>query len=273
MKKPLCELTLARKFSWWWKEPGVAKAMMRLYKASPLYYGKQKQIVMPPGTKPTPVFALKRKWFKRPKKLTPAQYEELCLKWYVEYYSECAFWYELHARRAFAAEGDKGAIAYGFGVPFHKLTSEQIERVSVHHRASKGNPPPQRLPSAYVGSFWQDIADPATVKRMREATGEGWTAPMLFSFNLKQCSDDAICTKLREFFLIERRRTGTKEPTVNEGKKLRIAKKGKSFTEIETLDVFARLPSAEAKKTTFDDAVSRRAKRLIKEWFQENNPR
>lgn len=264
-------MNLARKFSWWWKEPGVEKAMMRLYKASPFYYGKDKEIVMPPGTKPTPIFALKRKWFKRPKKLTPAQYQELCRKWFAEHYSECAFWYELHARRAFAVEGNNGAIAYGFGVPFHKLTTDQSANVASHHKAWKGNPPTEKPPSPYVGSFGQDIADPATVKRMREVTRVGWTEPMLISFNLKQCRDGKIVEELEKLLRIERGRLKIPEPPMNAGKKNRTKNTGPAFTEIEALDVFSRLPAAQAKKMGCDKAVWWRAKKLITEYFKDNN--
>ena len=262
----------ARKFSWWWKEPGCAKAMMRLYKASPLYYGKAKEIVMPDGIEPTPVFNLKREWHKRPKKRTQAQEEAVCLKWYVERYSECAFWYELHARRAFALEGKGGVIAYLFGVPFHKLTSEQIENVLNRHNACKGNPPTERPLFAYMCSYGQDVADPATVKLMREHAGDGWTAPMLFSFNLKQCRDGKILEEIEKLLrLILRPKLQISEPPMNAGKKNRTKNTGPAFTEIEALDVFTRLPAAEAEKTGCDQAVWWRAKELIKEYFQDNN--
>jgi hypothetical protein len=267
----------ARKFRWWWKEPGRAKAMMRLYKASPQSFHKEKAVKIPPGVKgPLPIFDFKPEWMKRPPKLTREQLETLCLEWFVKHYNECAFWYELHARREFASGMKKPAVRYAFGAPFCKLTLEQIQRVEMewrHKVKTDGGALPKERPFAYVLSLPSQITDEKTIQSLREKAKLGWSEPGLIAFNLKECSNREILKRLVDVLKFQRQKRGIPEPEANAGKKLRTKKTGKAFTEIEALDVFTRLSVAEANKSAYDSAGSRRAKREIRREFPEINPR
>lgn len=251
--------------------------MMRLYKASPQSFHKQKAVKISPHVKgPLTIFDLKPEWMKRPPKLTREQLETLCLEWYVKHYSECAFWYELHARREFASGMKKPAVRYAFGVPFCKLTLEQIQRVEMSWRykiEKDGGALAKERPFAYVLSLPSQITDGKIIQSLREKAKLGWSEPGLIAFNLKECSNREILKRLVAVLKIQRQQLGIPEPKVNAEKKLRTAKTGKAFTGIEALDVFTRLPLAEVKKTKYDSADSRRAKRKIQREFPEIDSR
>ncbi len=268
----------ARKFAWWWKEPGKAKAMVPLYKVSPQYYHSGKMICFPPSKKG--VFSIgdiKQEWLKRSPKITREQLEELSLKWYVEQYSESAFFYELHARREFGLGVEKPKLRYAFGKPFHKLTLAQIEMWQIWEKEHKrmkamttkdAGEPTSKKPFPYVCAFPAQLSDSKILQSLNEKATSGHSASWVIQFNLKEFRDNEITEHLTKHLLaIERAQRGIPEPAVNKGKNHRNAKEGKTFTDIEALDVFHRLSPEEAKKTSYDDAVSRRAKSLIKEEF------
>lgn len=271
----------ARKFAWWWKEPGKAKAMVRLYKASPQYDFDQgfRKAKPRPGQGKTPLLKKWLKWQKTAPKITREELEERALKWYVERYSESAFLYELHARREFGLGVKPGQIRYAFGKPFHKLTLDQIEMWQIwekeHKRlkalttAKDAGEPTSKKPFPVVCAFPAQFADCKNLKSLNEKAEAGHSAPWVITFNLRECRDTEITKHLiKNLLKYERTERGIPEPIVNTGGPPKRTKNvGKALTEIEALDVFHRLSPEEAKKTSYDDAVSRHAKRLIKEEF------
>jgi hypothetical protein len=201
--------------------------------------------------------------------------EAACLKWYVDYYTEHAFRYELQARRGFTRNGCNARVAYGYGKPFHKLTNEEIQMLVI----LQNNQPSvdtgcdqKKKPFAYTVSTLEDIANPQIVQAMRAKAKLGWTEPRLINFNLKQCADVDILKRLEGFLRIQRAILGIPNPHVNAGKENAANKTGRSFTPIEALDVWTRLPRAEAVKTGYAEKTAREARKVIAELFGETNP-
>jgi hypothetical protein len=264
----------ARKFVWWWKEPGKAKAMVRLYKASPQYVFDQgfRKAKPMPGQGKSSLLEKWLKWQKTAPKITRGQLEEFALKWYVEQYSESAFLYELHARREFGFGVKPGQLRYFFGKPFHKLTLDQIEewRQIRLKQVTKGKDTAERKSKErfpYLCCHLSKLSDSKTLKSLNEKAEAGHSAPWVITFNLRECRDTEITKHLiKNLLKYERTKRGIPQPKMHK-KSNRNAKEGKAFTEIEALDVFTRLEPANAKNAGYDEAVSWRAKGLIKEVF------
>ncbi len=201
--------------------------------------------------------------------------EELCREWYVKHFSECAFWYELHARREFGWNAKTPQVRYAIGVPFCKLTFRQIENVASQWKqkiAKDGGTLADERPAAYTLSLPEQIREEWLIQSLHEKAKSGWSEPGLIAFNLKECSNREILDRLRDMLKIQRQLRGIPEPKRSTGKKRRMEKNGKSFTEIEALDVFTRLPRAEAEKlrdNPYFTSDSRRAKRRIQREFPE----
>jgi len=99
---------------------------------------------------------------------------------------------------------------------------------------------------------------------MRDRQKNGWSSPRLISFNLKECRDGEILKRLEDLLRVERAQRGIPEPAMNQNRSNRKIYAGRSFTEIEALDAWTRLPRRQAAATGLDEAQSRSAKRLIK---------
>lgn len=268
---------LAARFGWWWLD--IAKAMLPTYLASP-HCEQTKALEIPKGEKgPFTFFNIKPEWGKSVDKLPRKQQEEFCLHWYIEYYSEHAFRYELHARRGFTRNGCNTPANFQYGKPFHELTNRQIEMLVILHNTRQKNQPSvdtgcdqNKRPFAYTVSTLEDIANPQIIKAMRDKAKLGWTEPRLINFNLKQCADVDILKRLEGFLRIQRAILGIPNPHVNAGKKNAASKTGRPFTSIEALDVWTRLPRAEAVKTGYAEKTAREARKVIAELFGETNP-
>lgn len=267
---------LGARFGWWWLD--IAKAMLPVYLESS-HCQQAGRIDIPKGEKgPFTIFNIKPEWVTSVDKLPREQQEGVCLHWYVEYCSEHAFRYELHARRGFTRNSSKAKPAYGFGKPFHELTNKQIEMLAIRdERREKLSFPyfgkeQDKRRFAYTMSRAEDIADAQIVKGMRDKAKLGWTEPRLISFNLKERADTDILDGIATVLRIERERLGIPSPHVNANKKHAACKTGKPFTKIEALDVWTRLPRAEAMKTGYAEKQAREARKAITELFGETNP-
>ena len=256
---------LGARFGWWWLD--IAKAMLPVYLASP-HCKETKSIDIPKGEKgPFTIFNIKPAWGTSVDKLPRERQEALCLHWYVEYYGEHAFRYELHGRRGFTSNGSNAKVDYEHGKPFHKLTNAQIQMLAILHKARQ-----DKRPFAYTVSLLEDIANAQIVKDMQEKAKVGWTEPRLINFNLKQCADADILDRIASLLKCERARLGIPSPHVNAGKKNAACKTGKPFTPIEALDVWTRLPRAEAAATGYAEKQARDARKAIAELVRETNP-
>lgn len=256
---------LGARFGWWWLN--IGKALLPLYLESP--HGKAtKSLAIPKGKKgPFTASNTKPEWWKSVKELPREHQEALCLHWYVEHYSEHAFRYELHGRRGFTSNTSKAEVDYENGKPFHKLTNAQIEMLAIVHNTRQA-----KKPLAYSVSRPEDIGNPQIIQAMQEQAKLGWTEPMLIHFNLKGCADADILGRIASHLKCERWRLGVPSPHVNTGKKNAACKTGKPFTEIEALDVWTRLPRAEAKSTGYAEKQAREARKAITELSRETNP-
>ncbi len=254
--------------------------MLPVYLASPHCAQTKSFNKIPKGEKgPFTMFNMNPEWGTSVDKLPRKHQEELCLMWYVEYCSEHAFRYELQARRGFISNGSNSAVDYEHGKPFHKLTNKQIEMLVILENTRLKNQPSavtasrrKKKPFAYTVSTLEDIANPLIVNGMAEQVKLGWTEPRLINFNLKQCADTEILTRLGSFLRCERARLGIPAPHVNEGKQNAASKTGKPFTQIEALDVWTRLPRAEAAATGYAEKQARDARKAIAELVRETNP-
>lgn len=235
---------LSKDFDWWWRRPGAA--MMCLYRCSSDYYYKLRMVVIPPTAKGCFVFNIKKTWLKKPRKLEHAEIEELCRKWFVGNYSEYAFWYELHARRHFANKMDRPNPLYEFGVPFPKLTSQQL------HILVSRSPTRKKPRHAYTVSRLSDVENNRTINFMRDRQKNGWSSPRLISFNLKECRDGEILKRLEDLLRVERAQRGIPEPAMNQNRSNRKIYAGRSFTEIEALGCNGIGRSTVAKRKTTD---------------------
>jgi len=211
---------------------------------------------------PFTFFNIKPEWGTSVEKLAREHQKAVCSRWYVEYCSEYAFRYELHARRGFTENGSKAGLAYEYGEPFCKLNNSQIETLHISQQMQR-----EKAPFAYTASTPDGIANPQIIQAMQEQTKLGWSEPVLIHFNLKQCADVEILDRLASFLKCERWRRGIPNPHVNAGKKRAAPKTGKSFTSIEALDVWTQLPREEAKATGYAEKQARDARKAIAELF------
>ena len=257
MKNREIDPQLAKQFGWWWREPD--KALLPLCKAGPLRDAKN--FILPPDSPPVlsgpELMSLKGvKWEKPTRKEALA----FCRQWYVERWSECAFWYELHARRAYADKSKKAILNYEFGVPFPKVTQFQADTLARRWPA---------VPKKKVTIIFGDLTDPAcgdALAHLTQLSESGYTRPLLISFNLKEFRDTNICKRIGAFLKIARLRRGIPEPKMNTAPNAK-SKEGRSFRQIEALDVWKLLSRKEAEKTGIDEAQARDAKKLIRATF------
>ncbi len=258
MIKPEQRRELGVRFGWWWLD--IAEAMLPVYLKSP--HGKTTcQIEIPPDLKGPPILThIKPNWTTPVHKLPREEQTKLCLAWYVEYYSEHAFRYELHGRRGFTENGIQAKVAYEHGKPFHKLTNAQIEWLANRHTAQR-----KKQPFAYTACELKDIASPRIVESMLDKAKAGWSEPKLMSFNLKECADVEILKRIAKFLRFERARLGIPRSHGLTGKRNAASKIGTPFTQIEALDVWTRLPRTEASNTGYAEKQARDARKAIAE--------
>ena len=218
---------LAACFGWWWRD--ISKAMLPVYLASPHCAQTKSFNKIPKGEKgPFTMFNMNPEWGTSVDKLPREHQEALCLMWYVEYCSEHAFRYELHARRGFTSNDSNAAVDYEHGKPFHKLTNEQIQMLVILHNTRLKNQPlavtakgRKKKTFAYTVSALEDVANPQIVEHMAEQARHGWTEPRLINFNLRQCADNEILDRLGSFIRCERMRLGIPSSAWEHGKEKR----------------------------------------------------
>jgi len=253
---------LSKRFGWWWHNP--AKALRRAFND----------------------------------KSYPDRSEEAIKRYVWPEYQRPAFNYELASRHS-------GETKYLLGKPFHRLTAEQMSQVRKVW-------PPERRPLRPFHFFPYDetpdvtktlsriasrndlvLSSAATdrenlvesttrrAERMREleqnhAQATGWTAPHLFSFNLRGCGDQAIGDAIGDHVAAERLRMDVPPPPRNKGRANRSAG-GLSFHCVEAFDVWRHLSRGEAEQVRTHNgspyaesqkrAAARQALSLHEEWI------
>lgn len=229
----------------------------------------------------------------------PDKSEEAIKRYVWPEYQRAAFNYELASRQS-----DK--TKYLLGKPFHRLTAEQMSKVRKVW-------PPKRRPLRPVDVLAYDEAPDVTkilsrigsrddlvlsssaatdreklveitigrAEHTREleqnyARATGWTVPILVTFNLRGCGDQAICDAIRNHVAAERKRMDVRPPPRNKGRANRSAG-GLSFHCVEAFDVWRHLSRAEAQqlRTHYGSpyaesqkrAAARQALSLHREWI------